>query len=511
MDMKKHVVHIANEVAPYYKNGGLGDVVGALPQYLSREYKNTVVSFYYKGMMNHIENYISDDFYIEMQGVDYHFTYYYFRKFEVDYYFLNMEDEYVFCDYSYNVINGENPYKNFSSIIVFLFFGKAVLKLIQLKISTVTLLLCHDWHGAGIFGYPSILNEISTQFKTKIYSIILIHNYGYQGNVYEDVLPFLEEEPLALLKDIYSKFGSATLLSLAIEQANYVLTVSKNYAKELMEDILPHENIKFISSNKQKIIGLLNGVDYSIWHPKSSPYLTRNYDINSRESKLYYKKQIFEKCGFESKDIEKIPLILYMCRLTEQKGISLFFDTHDKSQKAAILFFKDFLNLGLKLIIYGTPSDGIKGEIHKSLTTISNVFRDSCYYSPEYNERGAHHFLAAADIVLLPSLFEPCGLVQIYSMAFGAVPIVRPIGGLKDTVICYSEKGNRSTGFYMDSFCRESLYNATKKAVDIFRCHPDIWERIQSNAMEQDFSWEKNIQHYFDFINEYTKEYYPLD
>jgi starch synthase len=217
MDKKKHIVHIAYEVAPYYKNGGLGDVVGALPQYLSREYNNTVVSFYYKGMMKHIDNYISDDFYIEIQGVDYKFRYYYFKKSQIDYYFLNMEDEYLYCDYGFNTLNGDNPYKNFSSVIIFLYFGKAALKLIQLKIPTITLLICHDWHGAGIFAYPSIMKSTTIKFNSEIFSVILIHNYGYQGNVYEDVFPFLEEEPLALLKSIYSRFGSATLLSLAIE------------------------------------------------------------------------------------------------------------------------------------------------------------------------------------------------------------------------------------------------------------------------------------------------------
>jgi starch synthase len=278
-----------------------------------------------------------------------------------------------------------------------------------------------------------------------------------------------------------------------------------------MEDLLPHENIKFICSNKQKIIGLLNGADYSIWHPKTSPYLTRKYDINSRGNKLYYKKNIFKKCGFKSRDIENIPLILYMCRLTEQKGINLFLDAYDKNQKAAIFFFKKFLDLGCKFIIYGTPSAGIKGEIHKSFTKISNEFRDSCYYSSEYNDKNAHHFLAAADIVLLPSLFEPCGLVQMYSMAFGAIPIVWPIGGLKDTVTCFFEKGNISTGFYMDTFSRESLYSTTKRAVEIFKDHPDIWEQIQTNAMEQDFSWGNNIKHYFNFIEEHTPEYHFLD
>jgi starch synthase len=264
--------------------------------------------------------------------------------------------------------------------------------------------------------------------------------------------------------------------------------------------------MKYVKEYKNKIIGILNGVDYNIWHPKSSPYLKRICDNNYFESKLYYKKQIFRKCGFGSNNIEKTPLILYMCRLTEQKGISLFVDGYDGSQIAAIRFFKEFLNLGIKLIIYGNPSDGIKGEIHKSLTKISTEFGNSFYFSAEYIDNNAHLFLEGSDIVLLPSLFEPCGLVQMYSMAFGAIPIVRPVGGLKDTITCYFENRAKSTGFYMNSFSRQSLYDTTKSAVEIFKNQPEVWKQIQVNAMRQDFSWEKAIHHYSDFINTYTSE-----
>lgn len=505
MRIKRSIVHIAHEVAPYYKNGGLGDVVSSLPHYLSKKYKNVIISFYYKGLMNFFDNYITDDFFIEMQGVDYKFNYYYLSKNDVDYFFLNLEDEQVFCTYSHNALNGKNAYKNFSSIAVFLYFGKAALKLIQLKVSNLAFIICHDWHAAGIFAYPSLTHILKMQSQIDFRTILLIHHYGHQGNIYEDIYPFLEDEPLELIKDLYLNYGSATLLGLAIEHADYLLTVSENYAKELKNGKLPHENLKYILQNKKNIIGMPNGADYSEWHPENSPFLTTNYNVNSKENKLIFKNEIFQKYGFDIQNIEETPLVLYMCRLTIQKGINLFYDSYDSKQEAATDFFNKYLKLGLKFIIYGEPSGGIKGNIHKSLTLISQKYPESFYYNPNYDDENAHIFLAASDIVLMPSLFEPCGLVQLYAMAFGAVPIVNQVGGLKDTVNNYYEKQRLPTGFYMENCNRKGLYDTTKKVVEIYKNHPDKWEQIQINAMKQDFSWNKNIQNYFDFFEEIEK------
>ncbi|NOU17765.1 MAG: glycosyltransferase [Bacteroidales bacterium] len=502
MEKEKQIIHIAYEVAPFYKNGGLGDVVSALPQYLSKEYSNVVISFYYKGMMSHFNNYISNDFFVEFQGVEYKFKYYYLTKNHVEYYFLNMEDEYVFCNFGFSSLNGNNPYKNLSSVIIFLYFGKAVLKLIQLRIPNVMHIICHDWHAAGVFAYPSILKTIKTSCSRNILSFILIHNYGYQGYIFEDVLPFLEEETLLLIRDLYNRYGFATMLGLAINQSDSILTVSENYAKELTDGNLPHENLKFVSQSEKKIVGLLNGADYKIWHPSNSPYLKDNFNINSKDKKIKFKKEVFKNCGFKSENIKDTPLILYMCRLSEQKGINLFYDAYDKDQNAATAFFEKFLDLESKFIIYGAPAGGLNGKIHEALTLISQKFTESFYYNPYYNEKDAHLYLASADVVLLPSLFEPCGLVQLYSMAFGAVPIVNPVGGLKDTINCYFEKNNIPTGFYMNNFSRKDLLFTTKKVVEIYKNHRDIWEQIQKNAMTQDFSWDKNVQNYFSFFQE---------
>lgn len=502
MKANKTIVHIAYEVAPFFKRGGLGDVVSALPGYLSERYKNVVISFYYQGLMSNFENYTIGNFDIVINGIDYNYKYYHILKNDIEYYFLNMEDENVFaCNGGIDNLNGDNPYKNYSSVIIFLNFGKAVLKLIELKIKHSIFIICHDWHATGIFAYPSRLNTLNALVDNKLSTSVLIHNYDHQGNVYEDVFPFLEDEPLKLLENLYGKYKCATLLGLAIEHADYILTVSNNYADELNKGIVPHENLKFILNSNKKIIGLQNGADYSVWHPERSPYLSNKYNVSSYKSKKIYKKEVFIECGFDEYELDNTPLILYMCRLTEQKGVNLFFDNFNRNQDHAISFYEKLLSIGIKLIIFGNPSNGINDKIHKSFSLLQNKFKDSLYYNPYYNEEKAHNFLAAADIVLLPSVFEPCGLVQLYSMAFGSIPVVRPVGGLKDTVNCFYEEAKKPTGFYIESFNRKALLESIKNAVFIYKNQPAVWESIIVNAMTENFSWKKNVQNYFTFID----------
>jgi len=501
MRINKTIVHIAYEVAPYFKQGGLGDVLSALPNHLAQKYNNIVISFYYKGLMNQLNNYSTGFLDIQINGMDYVYKYYHLRRNNVYYYFLNMEDEYIFANNGINQLNGENPYKNHSPVLLFIYLGKAILKLIQNNLPTIDYIICHDWHGCGIFCYSNTLESIKSLSKKKITTSILIHNYDHQGKISEDIFPYLEYEPYHTLNKIYLKFNSVTLLGLSIQKADSILTVSKGYAEELNNAKLPHENLKFILKSNKTVQGLQNGVDYTIWHPKKSPYLDIKYNINSFNLKNKHKNEVFKKYNLNCNNICNTPLLLYMNRLTEQKGVNLLFDAFRNDQTHAITFYRNLFKLNCKFIILGNPSGGISGKIAQSLYHFVEIFPNSFHYDPNYNESNAHKLLAAADMVLIPSFFEPCGLVQLYAMAFGTIPLVRPVGGLKDSVRSVKNNEKSPTGFYINSFSREALYGTIKNAINIFRNYPDKWNNIVLTAMQENFSWEKKVKQYFDFLN----------
>ncbi len=501
------IIHLASEVAPFYKRGGLGDVVGTLPVYLNNKQSNTVISFYYKNRMKGKKPKFMGSIYVDIQNIKYEFHYYGIRENNIDFYFINMSDELVFSDMESGesdttTDDGEKPYGENFPFTVYMYFAKASLKLIEfLKLQPKTLFF-HDWHVCGCFAYPSKLRSICQSNNGK--SVVLIHNYEFQGEVLPDQLHLLEEEALNEFLPIYNEFGMATFFALAFKNADYVATVSKTYAEELLQKKLPHVGLDFLKLIKnKKIIALPNGIDHNFWSPYSSPYLKKPYSIETVfEGKRFHKRQLEEKIGFKHSEE---PIILLMARLTEQKGINIIIDLWNSEEKA-MRKIKELINKKVRLLIYGRPSKGLSGNIHKRLSKASALFPEKFAYIPDYTEEMAHKFLAGSDMILCPSLFEPCGLVQMFGLSFGTVPIVRPVGGLKDTVIDYDQNPEQATGFYIERFDNSSLADSIEKASVLYKNNKTHWNKIINNGMKKDYSWPKVIGQYEDFFNRMKKE-----
>ncbi|WP_202704125.1 glycogen/starch synthase [Flavobacterium sp. UGB4466] len=506
------IIHFTSEVAPFYKRGGLGDVVGALPKYLSESTHNVVISFYYEKRMM-IENIdFKESFKIEIQNIEYEFDYYYLNQDNVDYYFLNMSDELIFSDLESSESDllgesGDRPYDNKSSYIVYLYFAKAALQLIYNLKLLPDFLLFHDWHACGCFAFSKLMNEI---YSRKRYStILIIHNYEYQGDIFPDTLEFLNEEESAEIKEIFREYKTASLLSIGLKNADYVGTVSKNYGKELLTGNLPHKGLAYLKSiKKKKIFALPNGIDQTIWSPEKSPYIPGTYNKSSVNiMKAKAKEILLKRAGFvDSSD----PVILLMSRLTDQKGIGIIINSWD-TEETSLEKFEALLNTGIKLIVCGRPGGGLNGNINKRFALAQKKFPHKFCYIPTYNEPDAHLFLAGSDAILCPSLFEPCGLVHLYGMSFGTVPVVRPVGGLRDTVISHNEYPEISTGFYIDEFNFKSLIEALRKTVHTYKFQNDIWQKIMLRCMEEDYSWEKARHNYLQLFDSIKKEYHTDD
>jgi len=495
------IVHLASEVAPFYKRGGLGDVVGTLPFYLSKREENVVISFYYENRMKQKDLILAGSFDIEIQNISYGFEYYHYMENNINFYFLNMADNSLLSDMECTGNDetnddGKNPYGVNFPFIVYLYFGKAALQLVKILNLKPRHLLFHDWHVCGCFAFPKLINSLNAFCNT----VVLIHNYEHQGEIFPDHLHLLGDEILDELMPIYDKYGAITFFALAFRNADCIATVSESYANELLEGQLPHVGLKFLELiRNKKIYALPNGVDYKFWSPDCSPHLDMHYDVNSyKEDKVKWKKRLVQEMGFKNSDA---PIVLLMARLTEQKGINILIDLWDTEEEAQKQIQK-LLNSGINLIIYGNPEKGLHGSIHKRLTLCKEKFSGQFSYVHQYTEEKAHHFLAGSDMILCPSLYEPCGLVQLFALKFGTVPIVRPVGGLKDTIIPHEEFSEKSTGFYIEEFEQESLNSTIKNATSVYRNQPKVWENIVKRGMLKDFSWDMSLEYYNSFFDQ---------
>lgn len=501
------IVHLTSEVAPFYKRGGLGDVVGALPKYLSAKEENVVISFFYEGRMKDNDIVLKGSFYIGIQNIQYEIIYYYKEQANVKYYFLNLSDPLLLSDLeageSDSVIeDGESPYRNNSSFIIYLYFAKGALQLIENLRLFPHYIFFHDWHVCGCFAFPKVLNAFKA--VNNCATILMIHNYEFQGEMLPDAFHWLDKEISSTFMPIFDQYGSASLLALGLQNADYVATVSTSYANELLAGMVPHFGLRFLNSiKKKKIYSLPNGIDRSVWSPQKSAFVTHRYDINTAtEFKKKAKEEIEKKAGFLN---TSEPIVLMMARLTEQKGINIIIDlwgAEDKVMKDVELL----LNQGIRLIICGRPGGGINGIIHKRISRAQELFPQRFKYIPDYKEETAHQLLAAADAILCPSAYEPCGLVQIYGMAFGTVPVVRPVGGLRDTVIANGDHPETSTGFYISENSNESLLKAIGEMVHIYKDHPESWDQMSKRCMQQDYSWEKVLDNYYKLFEEIKED-----
>jgi starch synthase len=493
---KRTIVHITSEVAPFYKRGGLGDVAGALPIYLQNpDCDNIVISLYYDGKMNHLEEAEEQKFVIVFQSLPYRFSTFSVQRKNILYYFIRLSDSSVLSDLESN--DGFKPYAAPSAIVPFFYFARAALEIVIRHNHHPDFLFSHDWQTGGVFAFPDILGALYAQHPfTKVF---MIHNYDFQGPLYQDICRYLEPQCNREIEEILHRFGHATLLALALKNCDYAAAVSHTYARELMARDAPHLGLDYLSLLKHNVHSFLNGSDTTLWQPRNNPLLALNYDEDSLHKKQELKLEFLSRYSSNGDRRPDQPLVLMLCRLTTQKGIGLFAD-YFEDEESILDHMRRFLDTGIRFVIHGNPAGGMNSVVHQRLSKLAKTFGPQFIYLPGYSEESAHQLLAAADILLAPSLFEPCGLIQIYAMAFGTVPIVRPVGGMKDTVDCTNHNPGNATGFHIPEFTRQSLVQTVKEAVAVYQNNPQQWRQMMKRGMNRDFSWNRMKQQYFNFF-----------
>ena len=475
------IMFVSAEVAPFSKVGGLADVVGSLPKVLEKMGHEVAVFTPLHGCIDQSKYGITE---LENSKltIDYSYGQYYFNlkmaklpgTKNVNVFFLD-NSKYFAPFHEVYPKNIDTRYEHER----FIAFSHAAIEYARLLNFKPDIIHSNDWHTAMIPVYMKINYKDDPFFKnTK--NFFSIHNIAYQGQWFDDLLYFAQIDH----KYVWNcwgleHFGMLNWMKGAINYSDRVIVVSPNYANE----IKTYEGGKgldwTLNHNAHKLIGILNGVDYSVYNPETDKNIAKNYDINHTENKEANKKAVLKEFGlpYEEGCEKDKPLIAVVSRLVEQKGFDLFGPVCEELK-----------SLPANFVILGTGAQYYE-DMFRYLSSTSSNIRARLEFSAELGNL----MYAGADMFLMPSAFEPCGLSQLIALKYGAVPIVRATGGLEDTIIGYPmDKGD---GFKFWNYSPYAMMDCIRYALDIFKDKKD-WQQLVKNAMSADFSWDKSAQKY---------------
>lgn len=469
------ILFVSPEITPFAKTGGLADVAHALPQALQAMGHDirTIMPKYLSIAEQNIPMQQVGAFTTQthngLQGVALWQTENegvstYFVDNEA---FFNREGYYGLGDWNYP-----------DNLERFVFFCKAALDCCKAIGFLPDLIHCNDWQTAML---PAILKATYAGYRQDRFFrpvpklVYTIHNISYQGRFPEDHWPILCL-PRSYYTNDFEFYGQLNLTKSAIHVSDAVTTVSETYGREIQETDFGFGLQDILKRNNAKLYGILNGVDYRNWNPASDPHTYGiHYSADDRSGKGSIKARLREEVGLP--DTKDVPLIGVISRLVEQKGIDLIAECAEQ-----------MLQLDTQLIVLGSGEP----RYHEFFEWLRHRYPERVGIYIGFNNELAHRIEAGADIFLMPSLFEPCGLNQIYSLKYGTLPVVRQTGGLADTI------QDGVNGFTFFDFEAQYFFDAVKRAIDVYRNHPHRWEEMMITAMTQDFSWKRSAGRYLD-------------
>ena len=474
---KMQIVFASAECAPFVKTGGLGDVAGSLPAALVRAGAEVIVMVpkyatikdEYKAQMEHFS-----DFYVSLGWRN---EYCGLEKLEHDgvtYMFIDNE-RYFARDY---------PYGFFDDGERFAFFSKAITESLQHLPAgfECDILHCNDWQTALA---PVFLREFyqGLPLYDRVKTVFSIHNVAFQGQfsdtVMEDILGVAHIPAAA--SQLRCAACSINYMLGALHYADAITTVSPTYAGEIQTPEFGEGLDGVLRERSYALQGILNGIDVAGFDPATDKRIAANYTIDDRSGKAVCKAKLQEELGLEVRDDR--PLMVMVTRLTRQKGMDLVMYALDR-----------ILSGGVQVAVLGTGDRDYEDGLRYFQDKYPGTMAARIEFDPALSQR----MYAAADMFLMPSKFEPCGLSQIIAMRYGTLPIVRETGGLKDTVIPYNEFTGEGTGFSFSNFNGDEMGDAVFRAARLFWDNRDAWNQLVTQAMSQDFSWTRSADKYLD-------------
>ena len=469
------VLFCASEMTPFAKTGGLADVAAALPKHLHKLGVDVkvVLPRYYGINKNDLE-FVLGNLGVDMGPLGTLWAGVFKKMWEgLEVYFIDYE---AFFGRA-GIYTDERGYSYPDNDKRFIFFSKAALELAKALGFQPDIVHANDWHTAV---QPILLNTTLKHdpFYAKTASIFTIHNLQHQGIFDKSAFSYLglgweHFNPLEM-----EAMGALNLMKGAIYHADKITTVSPKYAQEIQTPQFGFGLQEHIKAHAFKLIGILNGVDYDEWNPKTDPYLVKNYDVDEMDGKRACKTDLQQAFGLRVD--EHIPLIGYVGRFAQQKGIELIAQA-----------MEELLQLPAQFIFLGSGEKWAEGFFSDVAARFDQV---GSYVG--YSNEFAHKIEAGSDLFLMPSLFEPCGLNQIYSLRYGTLPIVRAVGGLDDTIENFDPHTKNGTGFKFYDATKEALIGTVRWAIDTWMHDKESIDIMQQRAMKQRFSWQKSAKEY---------------
>jgi starch synthase len=389
-------------------------------------------------------------------------------------YFFVEDPEYFDRDHLYGVAGKDYPDNGER----FAEFGRAAIEFCK-KVWTPDVIHCHDWQSALV---PVLLR---TQYQNDaavsgIPVVFTIHNMGYQGTFPRDIVRKIGLPDTLFNINAMEFFARVNFLKGALVFSDYLTTVSPKYAEEIKTVEYGHGLDGVVRNRADRLVGILNGVDYTEWSPERDKLIASRYSPRDLSGKLACKKNLLEMSGLPPETLNK-PVIGIVSRFAGQKGFDLI------EQIAADLMAED-----LAVVALGTGEP----KYEKLFRELARAYPAKFSVKLAYDNILAHKIEAGADLFLMPSRYEPCGLNQIYSLKYGTVPVVRATGGLDDTIEAYDPTTGQGTGFKFLAYDGSALLGAIRQALSIFRNEPEVWRRVQLNGMAKDFSWQVSATGY---------------
>jgi starch synthase len=473
------VFFLSSEAAPFAKTGGLADVAGTLPDALKRQGVDVRVGlpfyrvareggFPVRPLVSTLEvplgSQVLKGRVMETQ-----------TKEGVPVYFFEREDLF---DRPNLYATPEGDY--YDNLERFAYFSRGALLLAEAMGTPTDVIHCHDWQTGLVPAYLKTLYRGDPFFK-KTATLFTVHNIGYQGIFEEEKLAVCGLPAEAFRIEGVEYWGRISLLKAGIVYADALTTVSPSYAREIQTSEFGLGMEGILRERSSDLYGILNGADYDVWSPEKDPHIPCPYGSGSLGEKAGNKEALLGELGLKG-DFKGRPLFGMISRLSAQKGSDLLVQVLDS-----------MVGLGAGVVVLGAGEEKYQTALEEAV----RMNPDAVSLHLGFDEPMAHRIMAGVDLLLIPSLYEPCGLTQMYALKYGTVPVVRATGGLDDTIVPFDPATGKGNGFKFGPYTPEALMDAVEEAVRLYS-QTATWRALMTNGMKEDFSWDRSARRYIE-------------